>query len=253
MKNSYTIWKNLGETPLEALERLRAGEGIAADVPMTYAGRLDPAAEGLLPILVGEECKNKQAYSGQAKTYMAEILLGVSTDSYDLLGLPTQGAVATLMTDEDDVRPGIAEKIEQYLASKIGTHSQQYPPYSSKTVDGKQLHTHAREGNDVELPEHEVTLHSYEDLSVEPISSEDILVRAGELVTLVKGDFRQDAILQAWADLKLPEKLPLLVVTIKVGSGFYVRQLAEDIGKALGTKACLYSLIRTEIGEPNRD
>ena len=63
MKEKYFVHKRWGETPLEALERLRAEEGIAADVPMTYAGRLDPAAEGLLIILTGEECKNKDAYS----------------------------------------------------------------------------------------------------------------------------------------------------------------------------------------------
>ncbi len=237
----------MGETPLEALERLRAQEGIAADVPMTYAGRLDPAAEGLLPVLVGEECKNKESYSGKSKTYLAEILLGVSTDSYDLLGLPVQGSVAGLLTDEGDILAGTVEKIEHYLHSHLGTHSQQYPPYSSKTIEGKQLYVHTREGNAVELPTHEVTMHAWGDISVDLVSSEDILVRVGELVSLVKGDFRQDAILQSWGDLKLPEKLPLLVVAVTVGSGFYVRQLAEDIGKALGVKACLYSLIRTEI------
>jgi tRNA U55 pseudouridine synthase TruB len=45
----------------------------------------------------------------------------------------------------------------------------------------------------------------------------------------------------------LPENLSVLKLTIEVGSGFYVRQLAEDLGRELGTGACLYSLVRTEI------
>ena len=50
--------KQIGETPLEALEKVRREHGFDANLPMTYAGRLDPMAEGLLIVLVGEECKN---------------------------------------------------------------------------------------------------------------------------------------------------------------------------------------------------
>ena len=240
LKPVYCIWKALGETPLEALETLRDREEIAPDVPMTYAGRLDPAAEGLLIILTGEACKAKDDYSGLPKTYMAEILLGVSTDSFDLLGLP--------VALSSEITPSLV-KIEQYIASLVGTHTQKYPPYSSKTVDGKQLHTHAREGNDVSLPTHEVTLHGYQEAGLEPIESEDVLTRVGELVSAVTGDFRQQEIVAGWAETGLPEKLTLLTLTLEVGSGFYVRQFAEDLGKALGTQACLYSLIRTKIGD----
>ncbi len=239
MQSTYTVYKYLGETPLEALERLRAQEEIPTDVPMTYAGRLDPAAEGLLIILTGDACKNKEEYTGLDKTYMAEILVGVSTDSYDLLGMPTYNGEAT----------HILKIAQEYLDTHMGTQMQKYPPYSSKTVDGEQLHIHARAGTDVALPEHAVMLIGYDDLSLEPITSEDILVRVGQIAQAVKGDFRQADIVQAWADLLLPEKMSLLTLTLKVGSGFYVRQFAQDLGRALGVGACLYSLVRTEIGE----
>jgi tRNA pseudouridine55 synthase len=237
MKPVYTIYKFLGETPLEALERLRKEEGIPAHVSMTYAGRLDPAAEGLLIILTGEECKKKEEYTVSDKTYMAEILIGVSTDSYDLLGMPKYGGEGI----------NILKIAQGYLDASIGAQMQKYPPYSSKTVDGEQLHTHARAGTDVELPVHEVMLHEYTDLSIETIEKEDVLMRVGELTSSVTGDFRQKEIVEAWAELALPEKLPLLSVTLKVGSGFYIRQLAEDLGKILGVGACLYSLVRTSI------
>ncbi len=240
LKPLYVVWKNLGETPLEALETLRENEEIAPDVPMTYAGRLDPAAEGLLIILTGEECKNKEQYSGLPKTYMAEILLGVATDSYDLLGLP--------VSISEDQAPSLV-KIEQYIDTLVGTHSQTYPPYSSKTVDGKQLHAHTREGGEVELPVHEVTLYGYSEVGIEPVESEDVLTRVGEIVSGVTGDFRQGEIVAGWAEAGLPEKLAILTITLEVGSGFYVRQFAEDLGKALGGGACLYSLIRTKVGD----
>lgn len=240
LKPLYVIWKHLGETPLEALETLRENEEIAPDLPMTYAGRLDPAAEGLLVVLTGEECKNKEQYSGLPKTYMAEILLGVSTDSFDMLGLPTHIS--------HDGAPSLA-KIQEYVDTCLGTHIQQYPPYSSKTVDGKQLHAHTREGNEVSLPTHEVSLYEYSEIGVEPIETEDVLSRVGEVASLVTGDFRQNEIVAGWAEAGLPEKLAILTITLSVGPGFYVRQFVQDLGKALGTKACLYSLIRTKIGD----
>ena len=239
IKEKYIIWKNLGETPLEALTRLREEVSIPSDVPMTYAGRLDPAAEGFLIVLTGEECKKKETYSSLTKTYMAEILVDVSTDSYDLLGIP----------NFDGEAKNILKKAGEYLDEHIGMQMQKYPPYSSKTVDGTQLHQHARAGNDVELPEHEVNLLSYEDLSIEEVLTEDVLVRVGELTSAVTGDFRQSEIVEAWANIRLPEKLALLSITLNVGSGFYIRQLAEDLGKYLGTGACLCSLVRTQIGE----
>jgi len=239
LKKTYTIYKYLGETPLEALERLRTEENIPTDVPMTYAGRLDPAAEGKLLILVGEECKKKEEYTALSKTYMAEILIGVSTDSFDLLGIPTRKIEIT----------AIEEKVKEYLDAHVGKYMQTYPPYSSKTVDGEQLHVYAREGKDVELPAHEVELFEYSDLSLDTVLSEDLLVRVGEIAAAVTGDFRQQEILEVWAAIDMPEKLPLVAVTVTVSSGFYIRQLAEDLGKELDTGACLYSLVRTEVGE----
>ena len=248
MKEKYIVYKNLGETPLEALERLRESEKIPADVSMTYAGRLDPAAEGLLMILTGEECKKKEQYSGLEKTYVAEILFGVATDSYDLLGIPSKDKRA-----KSKEQKGIQiQEIQNFLDEHIGVQLQKYPPYSSKTVDGTQLHTHARAGTDVKLPDHEVNLISYDDVSLEEVSREDLLMRVGEIVASVKGDFRQAEITRSWAELDLPEKLQLLLVTLRVGSGFYIRQLAQDLGEELGTGACLYSLVRTEIGEDSK-
>ncbi len=243
IKNKYVIWKNLGETPLEALERLALEESIPKEIPLTYAGRLDPAAEGLLIVLAGEECKKKEEYTKLSKTYMAEILVGVSTGSHDLLGIPS--VIPDLIRNPRKIQmdPGsesgmTMRKIQEYLDAHIGKFEQKYPHYSSKNIDTGKV-----------SPPHEVELISYEDLSLEEVERDDLLVRVGEIVASVTGDFRQAEIAQAWAELETPEKLQLVEVTLTVGSGFYVRQLAEDIGRELGTGACLYSLVRTEIGE----
>ncbi len=228
IKEKYFIHKNLGETPLEALLRLRAQENIPADVPMTYAGRLDPAAEGLLLILVGEECKKKDSYTSLSKTYQAEILFGVSTDSYDLLGIPTVGRQSV----------GLLEKVSEYLKNHTGKQMQAYPHYSSKNLDTGTL-----------PPPHEVELYACKNLEIGEKTREEILARAIELTKLVTGDFRQAKIAEAWQILSLPKKLLSIKVELKVSSGFYIRQLAEDLGQAIGAGACLYSLVRTKIGE----
>ena len=87
LPKSIISYKNLGETPLACLEKMRLEHGIGAEIPMTYAGRLDPMAEGVMILLVGEECKNKEQYLGLDKTYGFEVLVGFQTDTYDLLGL----------------------------------------------------------------------------------------------------------------------------------------------------------------------
>ena len=243
MVEKILIHKLLGETPLEALERTRIEEGISDDVPMTYAGRLDPAAEGKLLILLGEECKNKDMYLGLNKTYKAEILIGISTDTYDMLGLPTVGRFEDLSEDT------LLVQVQAFLQTSLGRHLQSYPPYSSKTVDGVQLHTLARAGTDVELPTHEVELYSYGDLCIDIVTGEDVLMRAAKVVGSVRGDFRQEEIAQAWQQAVLDDSKEywLVSLTLSVSSGYYIRQLAQDLSQGLGTGACLYSLIRTAL------
>ena len=117
-----SIYKKIGETPLEALERFRATRSDLKDVPMTYAGRLDPLAEGELLILIGDECKKKQDYLGLDKEYEVEIIFGISTDTHDALGLVTEVNVNSR---------GLTSTID--LSKYVGKFSQEYPAYSSKT------------------------------------------------------------------------------------------------------------------------
>ena len=249
MREKYVIHKRLGETPLEALTRLRKAESIPDSVPMTYAGRLDPVAEGLLIVLTGEECKKKEDYLGLPKTYQAEILLGVSTDTYDLLGIPK--APGVIPASEPESR--LLGLVQNYFQSHLGKHIQEYPPYSSKKVDGEQLHTHARKEAEVVLPSHEVSLDAYSELSVGIRTREEVADRVVHLTKIVTGDFRQTETCKAWNDIaeNLPTELTTIKVTLAVSSGFYIRKLADDIGRELGVGACLYSLVRTKIGEYN--
>ncbi len=243
VEKQYTIYKNIGETPLEALERTRKERNIHKDTPMTYAGRLDPLVEGLLIILVGEECKNKDAYTGLSKTYEFEILTGMSTDTYDLLGIVTE--------DIFDLRYSVdVEGIQKYLEENKKSFIQKYPPYSSKTFEGKQLHAHAREGN-MPILEHEVSLYDYEFLGERKIQGEVLLATILERVDLVHGDFRQEEIKQKWRQVlgdKNTQEFQITKWRVDVSAGFYIRQLVQDIGIHFKIPTVTFHIKRTKIG-----
>src|SRR5260221_10407124 len=81
------INKKIGETPSEAILRFKIENPDYDTVAMTYAGRLDPMAEGLLLVLCGEEIDKKEKYLNLSKTYEFEVLWGFSSDTLDILGL----------------------------------------------------------------------------------------------------------------------------------------------------------------------
>jgi len=236
------IDKMVGETPLAALERFRAGKILAdsgdtksllgeyswKDVPLTYAGRLDPMAEGKLLILIGEECKEKEKYLGLDKEYEVAIILGLETDTYDALGIvsdvqnsqvssagrrggsvqgesksiPKSWAVSCKI-DGKAISIGDELVDQKWLQNYVGKFDQPYPPYSSKTVNGKQLHELARSHDlpsSEEMPTKEVEIYSIDLLSVGTVGADRLLVEMSRKIDLVKGDFRQEEIKKRWRE-----------------------------------------------------
>jgi len=125
---ALNLYKKLGETPRERLERLRIEKPQYAGEVLSYAGRLDPMAEGVLIALVGAENHKRDQYLELSKEYVLDVLFGFSTDSYDVLG--------KILGDGD---PSVVtpRSIKRALNEFRGQFSQEYPPYSSKTVEGK--------------------------------------------------------------------------------------------------------------------
>lgn len=237
---SAFIYKDAGLTPLQAIEQYRMVKNLG-DVPMTYAGRLDPMAEGVLLVLWGDACKNKDAELGKDKEYRFEVLFGVSTDTYDALGL----------VQHVSPRPSISfDELKQvYTYTEPQTFLQPYPMYSSKPVDGKPLFAHAREGGDVEVPTKNVTICTLQCLSVRQVSGGEVLRDVAQRVSQVDGDFRQGQILETWNKKLSPKDVFVLATfTARVSSGTYIRSLAHQMGERFGTGAIAYKIVRTKIG-----
>lgn len=233
--------KNVGETPLELLERLRMERPELKDEVLSYAGRLDPMAEGEMLVLVGEkENKEHKKYFGYDKEYVATFLVGMTTDTGDALGLITDVKNTT-------INPGILEK---EVSSLKEIHQQTYPWFSAKTIDGVKLFDHFKAGHtDIERPTLSVKIKKAELVSVDTSSGHDIHEYIQSSVHKVHGDFRQEEILARWEKFfeKHTESLQLFEVHFVVSSGTFIRAFTEEFS----FPATLLKLNRTHIYHDN--
>ncbi len=254
--------KNIGETPLECLERTRLEHEIGKVIPMTYAGRLDPMAEGLMIFLVGEECKNKEEYLGLDKTYEFQIVVGFSTDTYDLLGLITSEYKKSESASEPPERglrreDFIYSEVKNTLNKFTGTFTQKYPPFSSKTIYGKQMFQLSKDDElPDDLPEHEVTIKKLQCTSTTTISKEVLKEEIIKRIDLVHGDFRQKEIIEKWNkafENTSQKEFEIISLVCECSSGTYIRQLVADIGYEIGIPLVTYSINRVRVGEYDID
>ena len=118
-----------------------------------HFGTLDPLATGLLIVGIGNYTSVGNLLKNDNKEYIATVLIGKSTDTYDITGN---------IIEEKDININKEDLIKTINTFK-GTYLQQVPIYSAVKVSGKKLYEYAREGQEVELPKKEVTI-SYIDL-----------------------------------------------------------------------------------------
>lgn len=246
--SALNVYKRRGETPLECLRRLQRAYPELTKEPLTYAGRLDPLAEGVLVVLVGDEGRRKDLYLNLKKRYRFDVLFGFATDTYDLAGM---------VTASQKQRISIMALME--LVSKLpGTWEEAYPPFSSKPVLGRPLHEWAREGrlHEISIPHHEVSVFESVVRHSETITGIDIGNAVHTALSLLQGDFRQPEILKRWDEALKDRSADLFDVTtieIACSRGTYVRSIAQALGQALGIPALAYRIVRTSVGSYSLD
>ena len=236
----YPIHKERGETLAVLLERFRREYSIGDDIKLTYAGRLDPMAEGIVLVLAGESRFEKDALLGLPKTYEVDVILGIATDTQDTLGFIT--ATADKEIDEASVRT-VLDAMQSIV-------SLPYPLYSSVPVAGKPLFVHARAGTPVVVPIKKVTIHSTVLVSITKERLADVAASVIVDIQKVVGDFRQEATITQWREFVTSDKDVVVVrVRIDASSGTYMRSLAAWMGQELGVPALAYRIKRIRIGE----
>ena len=251
MKKYAVIEKELGETPLIAIETFRKSHPELRELPLSYAGRLDPMASGKLVVLIGEECKKRSQYDGLDKTYVFEVLLGFSSDTGDVLGIPSMG----LLTNPEEA------VVEKAAKSLVGNHTLAYPAFSSKTVNGKPLFSYALAGTlaSITIPTIDVRIYSLRSIDRLIMPKDELIERILSRIERLKAsrgpdepqpDFRKEEIMRAWWKFSDRRKTPCTILRFEatVSSGTYIRTLAPLIAERLGTIGLAYSIQRTRIG-----
>jgi tRNA pseudouridine55 synthase len=137
------------------------------------------------------------------------------------------------------------------LTKYVGRFTQSYPAFSSKTVNGKQLHELARaDGLPEEMPTKEVEIYSIELLEDTRINAKELKTRIFNAIDKVNGDFRQETIKKQWDGVLTDpaREFRMIKIRVKCSSGTYMRSLAHRMGRDAGTGAFAISIKRTGIG-----
>ena len=151
-KNNYSgvivVNKEKGYTSFDIVNKISKLFGIKK---VGHTGTLDPLAEGVLLVCIGQATKIVELLTAKDKEYVAGVKLGIETDTYDSVG---EIIKKTQVPNHIDLK--------QVLNSYKKTYLQEVPIYSAVKVNGKKLYDYAREGKKVELPKKEVTIKDIE-------------------------------------------------------------------------------------------
>ena len=137
MNGVLNVYKEAGYTSHDVVAKLR---GILKQKKIGHTGTLDPGAEGVLPVCLGNATRLSGMLTEKKKTYEAVLLLGRETDTQDIWGRVE--AEHSVDADEETVR--------RVVLGFRGSYDQIPPMYSARRVGGKRLYELAREGKEVE-------------------------------------------------------------------------------------------------------
>ena len=200
MNGIINLRKEAGMTSHDAVFKLRK---ILGTKKIGHGGTLDPDVVGVLPIAVGKATRMVEFMQDEGKVYEGEITLGYSTTTEDASG--------EVVAETPVLSPLDEKLVDEAIASLTGHITQIPPMYSAVKVNGRKLYEYARAGQEVERPERQVTIYSFERTS--PISYED--------------------------------KLASFTFRVKCSKGTYIRTLSVDLGQKLGYAAHMSHLTRT--------
>jgi tRNA pseudouridine55 synthase len=168
--------RGLGSTQAVGAVKRVLREGGYGKVKVGHGGTLDPLAEGVLPIALGEATKLAGRMLESDKVYAFTVKFGEQTDTLD-----TEGPV--IATSE--VRPTLAQ-VEAVLPRFTGAIEQAPPMYSAIKIDGQRAYDLARAGEEVEMKLRAVTIH---DLTVSDATGEGALDSVTLIAHVSKGTY----------------------------------------------------------------
>lgn len=208
----------------------------------THTGTLDPMADGVVTVLTGDDRFKKTSLSNVKKSYSYQVLLGIGTDTLDLLGLVTEKQTTPIPSEEV-----LKRKIEAILPKFRGEISQQIPNFSAKRIEGSSYMLQAKQGKKLPVSKQKVTIFDHQLVSISTTTSEKLITYIQRTVPLVEGDFRQQVVIDQWLNQSLPT-LPVVTMTTTTSKRTYIRALVRDIAKEIGIPATCVRITRTKNG-----
>ena len=198
------IDKPAGLTSHDVVGRTRKALGMRR---VGHAGTLDPMATGVLVVGVGASTRLLGIVGAHDKEYEATIRLGSTTTTDDREGELIAAADTAALAAITD------ERVTEAIGGFIGTIAQRPSAVSAVKIDGKRAYERVRSGEDVELPERNVTVSTFDVVDIR---------RAGQSIDVD--------------------------VRVECSAGTYVRALARDLGAALHVGGHLTALRRSRSG-----
>ena len=169
-----------------------------------HAGTLDPMATGVLVLGIGIATRLLTYITDGKKAYQGKISLGSATHTDDKEG-------EVIFTAPEDKLQSITDsQIKEQLASFVGNIKQRPSSVSAIKIDGKSAHARVRAGEDVDIPERDITI---DEIEVKQIS---------HLASSIEID-----------------------LSVTCSAGTYIRAIARDLGEKLEVGGHLTQLRRT--------
>ena len=160
MDGAVLVDKPSGWTSHDVVNKVRR---FAGTKKVGHLGTLDPAATGVLPLVIGRATRLAQFYTRNDKVYEGVIHFGYSTDSYDADGQPTSTAQDIVLD---------REQLEAALQKFRGPFAQVPPQVSAKKIAGRPAYEMARKQQTVELKAVNVEVYALDVLRMEGSEAE---------------------------------------------------------------------------------
>ncbi|MFL0246940.1 tRNA pseudouridine(55) synthase TruB [Candidatus Clostridium stratigraminis] len=153
MDGIINVYKPLGVTSFDVVKKVMK---LAKTKKVGHTGTLDPLAAGVLPICIGRATKIVDYIMSENKMYVADLMLGIKTDTYDREGTILKKNEVNLSNDE----------IIDVINTFIGNTMQEPPMYSAIKINGKRLYELARKGMVVEREKRPISIYDLNILDI---------------------------------------------------------------------------------------
>jgi tRNA pseudouridine55 synthase len=202
-------------TSFGVVSRLRRLLGVRK---IGHTGTLDPFAEGLLPICIGQATRAVQFMDQFDKAYQVRVVFGAATDTMDLDGAVIESR-PWQRGEIDRLRADDFSAVRAAVAGLTGPSCQVPPMYSAVKIDGQPLYKLARAGQTIERQARPIRI-----------------------------DFARIDGIESLSESEPGGPFLALEMTLAVSKGTYIRVIADELGRSLGYFAHANRLVRTVVG-----